>query len=327
MERETPGYLSMMGGELLRSKFIGALIGTGVGDAVGAGFEGLAPFDVQTIETVLEERDVFRYTDDTHMMIGVAESLVSKGGFDGAHMTEVFASNYEAEPWRGYGPGPPLLFRMYRRGEPWDKLGEKVYRGGSYGNGAAMRVAPVGVFYHDDIESLREVAYRSSQITHSHELGREGAALQAYAVAVALGTRPGSAFDAEGFLSRLVDFVQHAVYKEKLFKVKKLLGMDDVRVVVNELGHGVEAFNSVPTAIWCFASRADSFKDTILLAVRLGGDTDTIAAMAGAISGAYLGVSGIPEQWYSRLENRAYIEELANRLYELWQKRRSLSSS
>ncbi len=100
--------------DFLRSKFTGALVGTGVGDAVGAGFEGMAPFDLQTIVAVLEERDVFRYTDDTHMMIGVAESLVAKGGFDGAHMAEVFASNYESEPWRGYGPGPPLLFRMFR---------------------------------------------------------------------------------------------------------------------------------------------------------------------------------------------------------------------
>lgn len=317
----------MTAGDLLRSKFIGALTGTGVGDAVGAGFEGMAPFDLQTIETVLEERSVFRYTDDTHMMIGVAESLLAREGFDGAHMTEVFATNYEAEPWRGYGPGPPRLFRMFRRGEPWDTLGDKVYHGGSFGNGAAMRIAPVGVLYHDDIESLREVAYRSSQITHSHELGREGAALQAYAVGLALVMPPDSAFDAEAFLSRLSDFVQHPVYREKLVRAKGLLGVDNVSLIAAELGHGVEAFNSVPTAIYCFASRASSFKDAILLAVRLGGDTDTIAAMAGAISGAYLGVGGIPRHWYSRLENRAYIEELANKLYELWLKRRGRSCS
>ncbi len=316
----------MLPDDLLRSKFVGALIGTGVGDAVGAGFEGLAPFDLQTIETVLEERGVFRYTDDTHMMIGVAESLVAKEGFDGAHMTEVFTSNYEAEPWRGYGPGPPLLFRMFRRGEPWDRLGEKVYHGGSYGNGAAMRIAPVGALYHDDIESLREVAYSSSQITHSHELGKEGAALQAYAVAVAFGMQPGSSFDAEAFLSKLIDFVQHTAYREKLLRAKKLMGVDDVSLIAGELGHGVEAFNSVPTAIYCFASRASSFKDAVLLAVRLGGDTDTIAAMAGAISGAYLGVEGVPERWYSKLENRVYIEELANKLYGLWLRKRGLLS-
>ncbi len=321
------GIYGMLPDDLLRSKFIGALIGTGVGDAAGAGFEGLAPFDLQTIETVLKERDVFRYTDDTHMMIGLAESLVAREGFDGAHMMEVFASNYEAEPWRGYGPGPPRLFRMYRRGEPWDRIGEKIYHGGSYGNGAAMRIAPVGVLYHDDIELLREVVYRSSQITHSHELGKEGAALQAYAVAVALGMQPISAFDAKAFLSKLIEFAQHTAYKEKLLRAKRLLRVNDVSVIAGELGHGVEAFNSVPAAIFCFASRASSFEDAVLFAVRLGGDTDTIAAMTGAISGAYLGAEGIPRQWYSKLENKAYIEELANKLYEFWLRKKGLLSS
>jgi poly(ADP-ribose) glycohydrolase ARH3 len=307
-----------MHSDSLRAKFLGALVGTGVGDAVGAGFEGRPPFDSQLVESAIERKQVLRYTDDTHMMIGIAESLIEKGGFDGAHMADVFAQNYEAEPWRGYGPGPPVLFRMLRRGVPWDQLGDKVYSGGSYGNGSAMRIAPVGVMYHDDLDSLREVAYKSSHITHSHELGKEGAALQACAIAMALGMRPDSRFDAGEFLSKLGDFVTHAVYKEKLAKAKKLLRTTDARLIVQELGHGVEAFNSAPTAIYCFVSRANSFRDAILFAVSLGGDTDTIAAMTGAISGAYLGVDDIPEKWRLKLENRAYIEELANKLYQLW---------
>lgn len=313
--------------ERVRSKFFGAFVGTGVGDALGAGFEGLAPFDLRTIEAVVEEREVFRYTDDTHMMIGVAESLAAKGGFDGEHMAEVFVRNYEAEPWRGYGPGPPLIFRMLRLGDCWDRVGDKVYHGGSYGNGSAMRVAPVGALYHDDPDSLREVAYMSSQITHSHELGKEGAALQAYAVALALSMRCDSSFDAEEFLSKLANFVRHTVYRERLAKAKRLLNMGDTAAIVGELGHGVEAFNSVPTAIYCFASHAGSFKDAVLFAVGLGGDTDTIAAMTGAISGAYLGIEGIPEGWCSRLENRTYIEELAGKLYEVWLEKKGLSIS
>lgn len=313
--------------ELVKSKFIGALVGTGVGDAVGAGFEGLAPFDIQTIIAVINEREVFRYTDDTHMMIGVAESLIAKKGFDGEHMASVFARNYAAEPWRGYGPGPPFIFRMLRLGEPWDKVGDKVYHGGSYGNGSAMRVAPVGVLYHDDPVSLREVAYKSSQITHSHELGKEGAALQASSVALAVGMCPGTVFDLEEFLSRLDSSVRHPVYKGRLAKVKRLLGVSEPAALVSELGHGVEAFNSVPTAIYCFVSYPKSFRDAVLFAVSLGGDTDTIAAMTGAISGAYLGIEGIPEEWYSKLENREYIEQLGEKLYELWLRKRHSGAS
>jgi poly(ADP-ribose) glycohydrolase ARH3 len=307
-----------MSEETVRAKFLGSLVGTAVGDAVGAGFEGRDAAEPEAIVAVAEGRELLAYTDDTHMMIGMAESLVHSEGFDGEHMVHIFIQNYENEPWRGYGPGPPNIFRMIRAGEAWNKAAEKVYRGGSYGNGSAMRIAPVGVLYHNDLAMLKEVACRSSQLTHSHELGREGAALQAYAVALAVGLESAKAFDPRKFLARLVEFVQHEVYRQKLEKVGILLGEADRAKVVAELGNGVEAFNSVPTAIYSFLSHHHSFGEAILFAVSLGGDTDTIAAMTGAISGAYLGVGSIPDRWRSKLENRAYIEELAGVLYDVW---------
>jgi poly(ADP-ribose) glycohydrolase ARH3 len=289
-----------------------------VGDAVGAGFEGRDAAERETIEAVAAGRELLGYTDDTHMMIGMAESLVQQEGFDGEHMARIFIQNYESEPWRGYGPGPPNIFRMIRAGEAWNKAAEKVYHGGSFGNGSAMRIAPVGVLYHNDLAMLKEVACRSSQITHSHELGREGAVLQAYAVALAVSLEPAKDFDSREFLARLGEFVHHDMYRQKLAKIGTLLGKVDGSRVVAELGNGVEAFNSVPTAIYSFLSHPHSFEETILFAVSLGGDTDTIAAMAGAISGAYLGVDSVPDKWRSKLENRAYIEELAGVLYDVW---------
>jgi poly(ADP-ribose) glycohydrolase ARH3 len=303
---------------VLRGKFLGALVGTAVGDAVGSGFEGRPAAEVEAIEWAADRREILAYTDDTHMMIGMAESLVQKEGFDGEHMARVFIRNYEIEPWRGYGPGPPNIFRMIRDGEAWDKAAEKLYHGGSYGNGSAMRIAPLAVFYHDDLTMLREVAYRSSQITHSHVLGKEGAALQAYAVALAVGLEPGKAFESQEFLGRLGELVQHETYKKKLESATMLLGEADKAKAVAELGNGVEAFNSVPTAIYSFLSHSDSFEDVVLFAVSLGGDTDTIAAMAGVIAGAYLGVDAVPNKWRLKLENRLYIEELAAVLYGIW---------
>ncbi|MBC7106025.1 MAG: ADP-ribosylglycohydrolase family protein [Firmicutes bacterium] len=73
----------------------------------------------------------------------MAESLVACRGFDGRHMAETFVRNFEREPWRGYGPGPPRIFRRIKHGVPWDRAAEDIYPGGSFGNGAAMRVAPV----------------------------------------------------------------------------------------------------------------------------------------------------------------------------------------
>ena len=307
---------------VLKGKFLGALVGTAVGDAIGSGFEWQRAAELQAIEWAADRRELLTYTDDTHMMIGTAESLVQKEGFDGEHMAHVFIRNYEMEPWRGYGPGPPNVFRMIRAGEDWNKAAEKLYHGGSYGNGAAMRIAPVAVFYHNNLTMLREVAFRSSQITHSHVLGKEGAVLQAYAIALAVGLEPGKLFDSQGFLSRLDELIQHETYRKKLENLTTLLGEGDKANVVAELGNTVEAFNSVPTSIYSFVSHPDSFREAILFAVNLGGDTDTIAAMAGAISGAYLGVEAVPNKWRLKLENRLYIEELAAVLYDIWVRQR-----
>ncbi|HJX69575.1 MAG TPA: ADP-ribosylglycohydrolase family protein, partial [Dehalococcoidia bacterium] len=154
----------------MRSKFSGSLIGTGVGDGLGASLEGWHSVDQAKVQALAEKRPALIYTDDTHMMIGVAESLVENKGFDGEHMTRRFMENYSREPFRGYGPGPPRIFRMIKGGEAWDRAARKLYGGGSYGNGSAMRIAPIGIFYYDDPAKLREIAYKSSQITHAHEL-------------------------------------------------------------------------------------------------------------------------------------------------------------
>ena len=91
--------------QVLKSKFLGSLIGTGVGDALGAPFEGWHKVRFEEIEAVAERRQILSYTDDTHMMIGVAESLVRTKGFDGEDMANNFVRNYKLEPFRGYGPG------------------------------------------------------------------------------------------------------------------------------------------------------------------------------------------------------------------------------
>lgn len=258
------------------------------------------------------------YTDDTHMTIGVAESLLECRGFDGTHMASRFVHNYAEEPWRGYGPGPPRVFRLIAGGEPWDQASAHVYPGGSFGNGAAMRVAPVGLFFHDDPIQLRRVAHGSSLVTHSHPLGMEGAALQAMAVAMAVVEDPATPLDISSFVCRLHDWCTEDVYRSKLDRFPLLLERVDERLeVVTELGHGIEAFNSVPTAIFSFLSHATDFVSTVTYAVSLGGDTDTIASMAGAISGAYLGADALPLDWQERLENRDYISQLADRLWRL----------
>jgi poly(ADP-ribose) glycohydrolase ARH3 len=176
-----------------------------------------------------------------------------------------------------------------------------------------MRIAPVGLFYYDDTAALRDAAYNSSMITHSHELGKAGAALQAFAIALAVRGQK------EGMLSELNEFAQNDVYKEKIKGIGILLDKQPPKKeVIAKLGNGMAAFNSVPTAIYSFL-RAGSFEEGVVYAVSLGGDTDTIGAMTGAISGAYCGDRAIPREWVEHLEEgekgKRYIKRLAEKLY------------
>jgi len=280
----------------LKPKFIGSLVGLAIGDFLGAGGR--------------------RYTDDTAMAIGVAESLIEKKGFDGEHMASVFVKNYEAEPWRGYGPGPPKIFKMIKAGKKWnEKLDQRLYPKGSFGNGAAMRVAPIGLFYYDNFPLLKEVATYSSIITHSHPLGIEGAILEAYAVALAVKAQVEN-FEREEFIRKLINLVKEPVYKEKLKRIQMLLkGKAAKSRVIRQLGNGIEAFNSVPISIYSFVAN-EGFESTLNYALSLGGDRDTISAMTGAIAGAFYGIEEIPKRWRMMLERGEYIEKLAERLWE-----------
>jgi len=294
------------------TRFIGCMLGAAIGDALGRSLEGSWKW--------IQFRDVKfdgRWTDDTHMMIGVAESLIAKRGFDGRHMLLTFMKNWEEEPWRGYGPGPPRIFRIIRSGVSWNEAARLLYGGtGSYGNGAAMRVAPIGLLFYDDAEILREVACRSAELTHMHDLGKEGAAIQAYAVALAVQTEKGR-FEPEVFIEKIINYARNDIYKEKLEKAKVLLTQGGESDVISNLGNSVEAFNSVPTAIFCFAKKHEEYAKAVLYAVRLGGDADTIGAMSGAIAGAYHGEEGIIESWKQNLEKGSYIKSLARDLWRL----------
>jgi poly(ADP-ribose) glycohydrolase ARH3 len=313
----------------LRGKFSGALLGTCVGDALGMPVEGCSPTTIaQDFGPVREMLDVRlglgTYTDDTEMTIAVAESLVRCRGFDGADLAWTFLENYD--PRRGYGPGTTQILQLLDQGADWTKVGQQVFDGGSYGNGAAMRIAPVGLLYSDDAAVLKDAAYGCSEITHAHLLGKESAALQAFAVSLALNTQPVTAFAAEAFLHELKSFVS-AEASELVINLEKvqtfLQAKPSIHSVVKFLGNDVRAYVSVPAAIYAFLANPNSFEEAVVFAISLGGDTDTIGAMTGAIAGTFHGLESIPERWTVNLENgpkgRDYIVELASNLYDMKQ--------
>jgi poly(ADP-ribose) glycohydrolase ARH3 len=297
--------------DVLLSKFTGCLLGVAIGDSLGARREGSAGSRSEVTDLAP------RYTEDTAMTLGVAASLAEQKEFHYWHMAGRLIWNYEQEPWRRYGHTLTRVFRMMRSGMMgFGMLDRDLYPDGSYGNGAAMRVAPVGLLYHDDPRALRDAAYHCASITHSHVLGLEGAILQACAVALAVLTKRGELNSTE-FLGALRMITTAEPYQEKLRTIIGFLAeRPGPEQVIAALGNGESSLDSVPTAIYSFLAAPD-FRNAVLSAVSLGGDADTIGSMTGAIAGACYGVEGIPSQWRETLENRGQIERLARDLWKV----------
>jgi poly(ADP-ribose) glycohydrolase ARH3 len=293
------------------------MIGSALGDAIGE-----LAFEFPDKDALLGEMgrsELLRYTDDTAMAIGLAESIAEKGDIDPQHLGNRFQHNFVTEPWRGYASGPPTIFALVKRHKiSYLKAAKSLFGGqGSLGNGAAMRIVPVALFFHDSPDLLNK-ARLSAQVTHAHPVGVDGAAIQALAIARAVDLDPLEAFPRDFFMEELIATAQTREIKEKMILVSHLVAeRAPSKEAADKLGHSVAVHESMPFAIYTFARYPNSFEACLMCAVLHGGDRDTLGAMAGAISGAYLGIDAIPSDWVARLENRSYLEELAMKLYTI----------
>jgi len=301
----------------IKSKFIGCMLGSAIGDAIGEiAFSYSRRSDLLAY---VAETSKLRYTDDTAMAIGLAESITTIRGLDQEHLGATFSKNFQKEPWRGYASGPPTIFSMVKSlGITYVEAAHRLFGSrGSYGNGAAMRIAPLGLLYYDSPD-LYEKASASAEVTHAHALGMDGASVQACAVAMAVKENPQNDFPLQTYIQQLWDFARTTQIREKLEIVKEYIQRKtDPSIVAARIGRSVAVHESMPFAIYCFLLHPKSFEECLFCAVLNRGDRDTLGAMACAISGAYLGAAAIPAECKAKLENRAYIEELAGALADL----------
>ena len=300
-----------------QDRYRGCLVGLAVGDAIGAPFEGLPSsyiyesFGLGRNIVSKPPVDELFYTDDTQMMISVAETLIKHGEIVTETLCRNFVDNYQEN--RGYGAGCRKILDAMATGGDWRELTTSLFPGGSYGNGAAMRVAPVGLMFGDDRERLMEQSRLSAMPTHVHPLGIEGAILIAAAVGHIIREPE---YDKEAFYADLKTYAADEEYQWLLGVAEKLEPGD---TMLASLGNSLEAHRSVVTAIACFTIEPDSYEGVIGRAISLGNDTDTIAAMAGAICGAHLGIDAIPKHLIDICEDGekgiGYIDSLAKKIY------------
>lgn len=341
--------------EALAGKFRGCMVGALMGDCFGAPFEGEARVSRSVLNSYFKKlldpnlKVPYKpYTDDTAMARCVAQSLIDSKGYDAKDMSRKFVIEYYAEPRRGYGANIVDVFAALRASkfkDVYNPAGLQFDGRGSYGNGAAMRVAPVALFCckAEENEVIR-VAKDSALLTHANRLGYNGAVLQCLAVHLALHTQIDK-LNSVNFVEALITKMKKVetpteddifdegetpyTYVKKLEKVLELMEQGNSvnsQRVEEELGIYISAHMSVPTAIYSFIRAADPITDiecdnpyqrTLQYAISLGGDTDTIASMAGSIAGAYYGMAGVPENLKRHCEALSDAVEQADQLFDL----------
>jgi poly(ADP-ribose) glycohydrolase ARH3 len=301
----------------LKDHFQGSALGTFVGDAMGREVEGWSWEQIKARHGILKGVGEGFYTDDTEMMIGIMESLQKDPGFDPALTAQRFLANFH--PFRGYGGRIYGIMGRLSQGASWDEVGTD-----SWGNGGAMRIAPIGFFFYDERERLQDAALVCTQITHRHPEGLAGALAQALGVGMATQKGvAGETIDPSFFLEEIVEGVQgvDGGVAAELGRIAEMEQGGDLEAKIERIAatfpRDVSAIGAVPAAMAAFLINAD-FQDTVLTAVNCGGDTDTIGAMAGALAGAYYGYSSIPSTWLEPLENgekgKDYVASLAEEL-------------
>ncbi len=295
-------------------KYLGCFLGLAIGDAQGAPFED-SPVEKLLWKILGKTQDgKLRYTDDTQMAIDLATSYLQNTGVSQDHIAASFARSYRW--WRGYGPSTSKLLKKIRKGACWQDVNCEKFKDGSYGNGAAMRAPVLALFPHENNEQLHEIVRKCSEITHAHPLAIEGAKLIAFVTDAVLRDT-----DTHSILQALPAWSEIEEYRAKVLScIALLLSSDhfDPDVLIQKLGNGIAATESCVTAIFFALAYREYPLDVMLSHIYdLGGDTDTIGAMAGAIWGASNGSKAIDEKNTKNIENGEMIIELAEQLFSL----------
>ena len=284
-----------------------ALKGVSIGDAFGESFFGDKELILSHIRNRTIPKTSWEFTDDTVMAIAVYKQLKNNYTINQDQLAQDFAINHSKDLNRGYGATARRILRGIGEGQNWKEISKSVFEGmGSMGNGASMRVSPIGAFYFDDLERVKEQAIHSAEITHSNIEGVTGA------IAVAIGTALATKLklnkeeiSPDEFISKIVEYLPDTDTKSKIKKSITVPYKYNIETVKSILGNGSKIMvqDTVPFSIWCSAHNLNNFKEAIWKAVSILGDRDTICAIVGGIVIMSTDENKIPIEWNNSVED------------------------
>jgi ADP-ribosylglycohydrolase len=246
------------------------------------------------------------HTDDTEMAISIAAVLKSHGRVHQDALSKRFTRRFERDSERGYGKMTRVQLRENLAGQPWQVTSPRAFGGrGSMGNGGAMRVAPLGGYFAEDLARAVKEAQASSVVTHVHPEGVAGTVAVAVAAAMAWQLRndPPPA-RAQKLFDAVLRLTRESEVRRKILLASQIPADMEAEQAAKALGRGdlVTAPDTVPFCVWVAAHHLDNYIDALSTSIRVGGDCDTNAAIVGGIVALSAGADGIPAEWLTRRE-------------------------
>jgi ADP-ribosylglycohydrolase len=286
------------------SRALDSLHGLSVGDAFGDQFFGIQDKEERIHSHLLSPNRPWRFTDDTNMALSIVAILRARGEIDQDCLAADFGKRYDIR--RKYGAAMHRTLWQIDEGRPWREVAGAMFSGsGSFGNGAAMRVAPLGAYFADDLSIVAREAVLASEITHAHPEGIAGG------VAVAIGAAIACAYRKQGvtpepmeFLSQVIEHVPTSDVRNGIHKALSLDVDCSSRHAATILGSGydISAQDTVPFTLWCASTHLSDYEEAMWYTVGGLGDIDTNCAIVGGIVAGYVGAEGIPKVWLGSRE-------------------------
>ena len=278
-----------------------ALNGLAVGDAFGA--QHFVPDNLPALREHRLPPGEWPWTDDTEMACSVHRTIMRRAELDQDELARSFALHHDFD--RGYGPAMNRMLRLVRQGGDWRELAAGLFDGqGSWGNGAAMRVAPLGARFPDDPARAAQQAALSATVTHTHPEAAAGAVAVAVAASRAAAGRIRQVTGAD-LMDTVLGLTPPGRVHNGVVEARDLLGQPHAEFAAHRLGNGrlVSAADTVPFALWCAARHLTDFEGALWATASAGGDVDTTCAIVGGIVAARVGTEGIPDAWRERTES------------------------
>ena len=292
-----------------------ALDGLSVGDAFGQQFfaKGMREWCLASKEPPPGR---WAITDDTEMAISIFETLSIHQKIDQDALARRFGNSYLNDASRGYGPAMHQLLRELGKGADWREHSRSLFNGvGSFGNGSAMRVAPIGAFYADDLVAVARQAALSAEVTHAHPDGIAGAISVAIASAWCAQRTATRSLDGREMLNAVIEYTPDGAMRRAIQETLDVPLDEWEYTAANLLGNGsrITTLDTVPFCLWCAAAHLESYSDALWAAMHVEGDIDTNCAIIGGIVACAVGQSGIPVDWLRSREGLVVETQMSDR--------------